>query len=391
MLETTTRCHRRDRARRASSQSPIVGACEAGVQILFLTDTPLRAQRLARDLVHLGSSRIMDVLDPNQRPSDIERASVRVIVSDVSFSRSETIAALRLYLDALQDLRKPFLCILHEASARAHAQATALKATYAVPVEHLAKRLALMQPRSPAATPQDSAVRLSGQAEGAREVLVRILALGRNGRSLEPSLIATGAAYIENALRETDVRSWLEVVWQFDDITHQHCLLVAGLAAGFAQHLGMSRADCERLTQAALLHDVGKSRIPLAILNKRGALDQAERAIVETHPVKGYDMLQGYGYPEEMLAVVRSHHEFLDGSGYPNRLQGRAIPDLVRLVTICDIFGALIERRTYKSPMEPGQAFGVLAGMEGKLDRDLVRAFRSITTAAGPVELRTSA
>jgi putative nucleotidyltransferase with HDIG domain len=363
------------------------------VQILFLTDTPLRSQRLARDLVQLGSSRIMDVLDPDQRPSDIERASVRVLVSDVSFARSETIAALRRYLDALQDLRKPFVCILHAASPRAHAQATALKATYAVPIEDLARRLGLMLPRPAAAAvpPRERAARLRGQAEGARDVLDRILRSGKTGPGLEPSLIATGAAYIENALRETDMRAWLEVVWQFDDVTHQHCLIVAGLAAGFAQHLGMSRCDCERLTQAALLHDVGKSRIPLAILNKPGPLDEGERRIVEAHPIIGYEMLQGHGYPEEMLAVVRSHHEFLDGSGYPDRLHGRLIPDLVRLVTICDIYGALIERRPYKTPLEPGQAFAVLAGMGDKLDRDFVRAFRAIATAAGPGELQASA
>jgi putative nucleotidyltransferase with HDIG domain len=361
------------------------------VQILFLSDTPIRAQRLARSLVHLGSSRIVDVIDPYQNPAEIDRTSVRVIVSDVSFARSETIAALRRYLDAFQDLRKPVLCILHEASPRAHAQATALKATYAVPVGDLAKRLALMLPRSPTATPQECAARLRGQAEGARDVLDRILKLGRTGKSLEPSLIATGAAYIENALRETDVRAWLEVVWQFDDVTHQHCLLVAGLAAGFAQYLGMSRCDCERLTQAALLHDVGKSRIPLVILNKPGRLDEAERAVVQEHPAIGYELLQGYGYPPDLLAVVRSHHEFLDGSGYPDKLHGRAIPDLVRLVTICDIYGALIERRSYKRPMAPGEAFAALAGMDGKLDRDLVRAFHAIAAAAGPNAFRASA
>lgn len=378
-------------AHSASSRQPTVDEREAGVQILFLSDTPVRTQRLARELVHLAPSRIVDVLDPYQTPADIDRGSVRVIVGDVSFARSETIAALRRYLDSLQDLRKPVLCLLHEASPRAHAQATALRATYAIPAEDLAKRLALVLPRSPNATPQQCAARLRGQAVGARDVLDRILTLGRTGRALDPGVIATGAAYIEVALRETDVRAWLDVVWQFDDVTHQHCLLVAGLAAGFAQHLGMATGDCERLTQAALLHDIGKSRIPLAILHKPGPLNADERRLVQTHPVLGYEMLQRQGYPEEMLAVVRSHHEFLDGSGYPDRLYGRSIPDLVRLVTICDIYGALIERRAYKAAMEPAHAFAVLAGMEDQLDRDLVRAFRSVAAAAGPSGLKASA
>ena len=362
-----------------------------GVQILFLTDTPVRAHRLARNLVHLGSSRIVDVLDPDQRPSDMDRASVRVIVSDVSFTRSETIAALRRYLDALDDLSRPYLCVLHDESPRARAQATALKATYAVPANQLADQLATVLPRSRAVLSPEAAARLAAQADSAQVTLTRMFEIARAGESLDPKLIATGAAHIESALRETDVRAWLEVVWQFDDATHQHCLLVAGLAAGFAQHLGMSRADCERLTQAALLHDVGKSRIPLEILNKPGRLDEAERAIMNTHPVIGHELLQGHGYPEEMLAVVRSHHEYLDGAGYPDRLYGRTVPDLVRLVTICDIYGALIERRPYRSPVAPGQAFAILAGMDSKLDRDLVRSFRSVAVAASAVDLRTSA
>lgn len=361
------------------------------MQLLFLTDMPIRAHRLARSLVHLGSSQIVDVLDPDQQPSDIDRTGVRVIVSDASFARSETIAALRRYLDALDNLGKPYLCILHEESPRARAQATALKATYAVRVGQLASRLAAVLPRSRAVMSPEATARLAAQAERAQATLARMFELGRAGEGVDPELIATGAAHIENALRETDVRAWLEVVWQFDDATHQHCLLVAGLAAGFAQHLGMARADCERLTQAALLHDVGKSRIPLAILNKPGRLDEAERAIMQTHPVLGYEMLRVHSYPEEMLAVVRSHHEYLDGSGYPDRLYGRTVPDLVRLVTICDIYGAMIERRPYRSPVGPNQAFAILAGMEGKLDRDLVRSFRSVAVAAGPIDLKVSA
>lgn len=364
---------------------------EIGMQLIFLTDTPMRGLRLARSLVHLGASQVLDVLDPDQKPSDIERAAVRVIVSDVSFARSETVAALHRYLQALEDLHKPLVCILHEATPRAQAQATALKATCAIPADQLAERLGVLLPRLCAALTPEAAARLSGQVESAQETLTRIFACGRGGESPDPELIATGASHIESALRETDVRAWLEVVWQFDDATHQHCLLVAGLAAAFAQHLGMTRADCERLTQAALLHDIGKAQIPLEILNKPGRLDEAELAIMRRHPVIGYDMLKGKGYSDEMLAVVRSHHEYLDGSGYPDRLYNRSVPDLVRLVTICDIYGALIEHRPYRKPVAPHQAYTILASMEGKLDRDLVRAFRAVASAAGGEDLKASA
>ncbi|WP_053080242.1 MULTISPECIES: HD-GYP domain-containing protein [Methylobacterium] len=152
------------------------------------------------------------------------------------------------------------------------------------------------------------------------------------------------------------------MVWRFDDATHQHCLLVAGLAAGFSLHLGLRRDDCRRLTEAALLHDVGKSRIPLAILNKPARLDGGELAAMRAHPVLGHELLRDAAYDEALLAVVRSHHELLDGSGYPDGLRGDEIPDMVRIVTICDIFGELIECRPYKPPISGEAAYTVLEG-----------------------------
>ena len=79
-----------------------------------------------------------------------------------------------------------------------------------------------------------------------------------------------------------------------------------------------------------------------------------------------------------MLEVVLWHHEFLDGSGYPDGLAGTKIPDLVRLATICDIYSALIERRPYRPPLGPAEAFEILQRMEGKVEGALVRAFANI-------------
>ena len=180
----------------------------------------------------------------------------------------------------------------------------------------------------------------------------------------------------------------------FDDATHQHCLLVAGLAAAFSVTLGLSEVDRHRLAKAALLHDVGKVRVPTAILNKPGPRTEGEMAVMRTHPAEGHAMLLGGGFEDAMLTVVRSHHEMLDGSGYPDGLKGASIPDLVRLVTVCDIYGALIERRSYKPPMAAGRAFGLLQGMAGRLDGDLVRAFTPIVAAtdeiaSAPAEARS--
>ena len=181
------------------------------------------------------------------------------------------------------------------------------------------------------------------------------------------------------AIAEGGIRQWLEVVWTYDEATYQHCLLVTGLAAEFAASLQFTRNDQKHVTRAALLHDLGKAKIPLAILNKSGALTSEEVAIMRTHARIGYELLRGQGdYEPELLEVVLRHHELLDGSGYPDGLAGPQINDLVRLVTICDVYAALIERRSYRQAMEPASAFKILQEMEGKLEGALVRAFAQV-------------
>ena len=125
-----------------------------------------------------------------------------------------------------------------------------------------------------------------------------------------------------------------------------------------------------------MLHDVGKAKIPLAILNKPGRLTDEELSVMRTHAAAGYELLRQQGqYGADVLEVVLRHHELLDGSGYPDGLAGPQINDLVRLVTICDIYAALIERRPYKPPMPPARAFNILQEMGQKLEGALVHAF----------------
>lgn len=125
--------------------------------------------------------------------------------------------------------------------------------------------------------------------------------------------------------------------------------------------------------------------VPAAILNKPGRLDAHEMAIARRHPEQGYRMWAGQGFGPGMLAVVRSHHEMLDGSGYPDQLKGDDIPDRVRLVTVCDIDGALIERRSYKLPMSYADAIAILEGMMSRLDSAVVNAFRPVAAAFTPL------
>jgi HD-GYP domain-containing protein (c-di-GMP phosphodiesterase class II) len=128
-----------------------------------------------------------------------------------------------------------------------------------------------------------------------------------------------------------------------------------------------------------MFHDIGKARIPLAVLDKPGRLDAGERALVETHPAAGYEILkENADISPEILDAVRHHHEYLDGSGYPDALGAANISDMVRLLTIADIFAALIEQRSYKPTMPREDAYEIIRSMQGKLEMPLVAAFRDV-------------
>ena len=184
---------------------------------------------------------------------------------------------------------------------------------------------------------------------------------------------------IADNVAEHGLTSWLETVRRHHEGTYQHCLLVTGIAVDFGLSLGLAKPDLERLYSAAMFHDIGKARIPLAVLDKPGRLDPEERALIETHPAAGYEVLKGnVGVSAEILDAVRHHHEYLDGSGYPDALCAARISDIVRILTISDIFAALIEHRVYKPTLSREQAYEIIQAMHGKLERPLVAAFRNV-------------
>ncbi|XYD11938.1 HD domain-containing protein (plasmid) [Methylobacterium sp. NMS12] len=344
-------------------------------ELLLITDDPRRAEGLARDLAASATCHIHDLYadtPPTSRPD--------LIVSDVEALTSDAFDRMRRILGAVRVKGVPYLFLVHGNAARAEAQAQALDASGTMSVTAGARQLleSLRRLREQV-RPIPTLVRT--RAVEARQFFKQALF---SGKPITPSVAKIGSDLVIRAVRDSGVRDWIRAVQRFDDATHQHCLLVAALAAAFSDALGLRGADCERLTKAALLHDVGKIHVPTAILNKSGKLTEAEMALVRTHPIRGHGMLTGRGFADEVLAVVRGHHEMLDGSGYPDGLAGAEIPDLVRLVTVCDIYGALIERRSYKPPMPGEQAYVILQGMVGKLDGDLVRSFRPVAAAFDP-------
>lgn len=211
----------------------------------------------------------------------------------------------------------------------------------------------------------------------ADEALERIFEVSLRGNRLDMPTIDKDAGTIIESLGESGIASWISGVRQHHDSTFQHCLLVTGTAIAFGHQLGFRRGDLRRIALGALMHDIGKSRIPVGILDKPSELTLEERALIRRHPELGLTTLaQQPSAPAEISEIVLNHHEYLDGSGYPNGLEAANISDVVRLVTIADVFSALIEKRAYRAPMRGVDAYEELLRMDGKLDMAIVRAVR---------------
>ena len=200
-----------------------------------------------------------------------------------------------------------------------------------------------------------------------------------SGKPIDVASAKGAGSLIADSIAEHGLSSWLDTVRRHHEGTYQHCLLVTGTAVDFGLSLGLAKPDIERLYSAAMFHDIGKAKIPLAVLDKPGRLDAGDRALIETHPAAGYEVLKdNAGISLEVLDAVRHHHEYLDGSGYPDALCAPRISDIVRMLTISDIFAALIEHRHYKPTMPREQAYEIIRSMQGKLEKPLVAAFRAV-------------
>jgi len=158
-----------------------------------------------------------------------------------------------------------------------------------------------------------------------------------------------------------------DVVEADDAYTGSHSRDVVSLVVAVADRLGLQGADRRNAELTALLHDVGKIRIPAEIIGKPGPLTVEERAVIETHTVIGEEMLERVGgLLAEVGRLVRSCHERWDGGGYPDGLAGERIPLVARIVCCCDAFSAMTTDRPYRSALTPEEALAELHAQAGR-------------------------
>lgn len=168
-----------------------------------------------------------------------------------------------------------------------------------------------------------------------------------------------------------------------DGFTASHSEGVARFASAIAVHLQMSTHDVEMLHIAGLVHDIGKIAVPETILMKHGPLTDKEWTIMKQHTIHGERLLADVEILHEVLYLVRSHHERLDGSGYPDGLGGESIPLLLRILSVADVFEAYTAVRPYHAGRTTTEGLLLLKSevLAGRLEASVVAAFSEIIQA----------
>ncbi len=310
-----------------------------------------------------------------------------VVISGIALSGAQKIAQIRQALRPFLERRVPVLCILDEPSDRDDMQARVVGASAVLPssapMRMVANTLRSLTSGGSEFAAAERAEALGAAVQDVGLVIADLMNAATAGQAISAAVTAEASRLLLETIRSVDIERWMTTVSTVHDQTYRHCILMAGVTAAFTVSLGFRSADCDQMTHAAMLHDVGKALVPLEVLNKPDVLTPAEMAIMRQHAEWGYQLLKEQGdHHPTTLRVARHHHEYLNGSGYPSGLAGDAIPDEVRIATLCDVFVALIEQRPYRPPLTSLQALDVMLGMQGQLDLDLLRLFRRLFVSA---------
>jgi putative nucleotidyltransferase with HDIG domain len=175
------------------------------------------------------------------------------------------------------------------------------------------------------------------------------------------------------------VQAWGESIESKDHYTAGHCKRVADLTFRLAAAVGFTGRDLTWIRMGAFLHDVGKTAVDAAVLNKPGKLDEAEWEQMRNHTVAGDGIVAELEFPWDIRPIVRSHHERWDGSGYPDGIAGEAIPLTARILCVADVFDALTTTRSYRVAFTKEKALEIMAAESGRVfDPELFALFSSM-------------
>lgn len=212
----------------------------------------------------------------------------------------------------------------------------------------------------------------------AKPQLVSMFQEARLGKAIDAGRAAALADEIgQSVTRNPDAFISLARLKTSDEYTFMHSVAVCALMTALARQLGLDDETTHKAGLGGLMHDVGKAKVAIEILNKPGALTDAEFAHVRKHPELGHTiLLEGNTPHADVLDIVLHHHEKMDGSGYPHRLRGEQISVLARMGAICDVYDAITSNRPYKAGWTPAESIRKMASWcGGHFDEPMFQAF----------------
>lgn len=228
------------------------------------------------------------------------------------------------------------------------------------------------------ASVEEELPRARGIVREAKRVLDAIFRDARLGRSVDSEGARSAVrGMVQSVLRNPDAAVWLSQLKNKDDYTAEHCLRVCVLALTFGRHLELSEPELNTLGLGALLHDIGKMKVPLEILNKPGRLTPEEFEIVKQHVPRGVEMLAATPkIPAAAIDVALLHHERLDGSGYASGMRGERIALFGQIGGIVDVYDAITSDRPYHRAISAHEALRAMYEWRGeKFHAGLVEQF----------------
>jgi len=232
------------------------------------------------------------------------------------------------------------------------------------------------KPRAPALVAEDRqiATRVVGEA---RRVMKHVFDDTRLGKAVDMAELSGVVRSISQSLdRNPAMLLGMIRLKSQDEYTYFHSVSVCALMANLARELGLDDEQVHQLGLAGLLHDIGKTAVSEAILNKPGRLTAEEYAEVREHARRGHSLLtRDEEVPELALDVCLHHHEKIDGTGYPMGLRRDEISLAARMGAICDVYDALTSVRPYKAGLAPAATVAKMASWEGHFDPDLLFTF----------------
>lgn len=209
----------------------------------------------------------------------------------------------------------------------------------------------------------------------------------KNSQSIDTRLIAEVVeSIVDEIVENTQIFLGFRSIRDMDDYIYHHSIDVCIYSVVMGKSMGLKRRDLIRLGLGAMLHDIGKGRIPSEILLKPGPLTEEEFNIIKTHTTCGYEIIKNSSNMDPSIAnIALQHHERFDGKGYPAGLKGNKIDVFARIVTICDVYDALTADQVYRGRILPHEAAEYIVNNGGVIADPVLTKYFVENVAVYPV------